>query len=134
MPLKVPDLSERRLLDLLVGAWSCTVRLYKNDYTPTDTDTVANYVEADFNGYSAQAAVGWSAATGDGLGRAFTQATQLVYTKAAGGTTNQIYGYYVTDAGGNLLWAERDPNAPIPMVNTGDQYKVTPRFTFKSEF
>lgn len=134
MSLKVPDLSERRLLDLLSAAWSVTIRLFKNDTTPGDTDTAASYVEADFNGYSSQAAGGWSAAAGDGVGRAFTQATQLVFTKAAGGTTNQIYGYYAVDGSGNLLWSERDPNAPIPMVNTGDEYKVTPRFTFKSEF
>lgn len=134
MSLKVPDLSERRLLDLLSAAWAVTIRLFKNNTTPGDGDTAASYTEADFNGYSSQAAAGWSAASGDGVGRAFTQATQLVFTKAAGGTTNLIYGYYAVDGGGNLLWAERDPNAPIPMVSTGDEYKVTPRFTFKSEF
>ncbi len=46
---------------------------------------------------------------------------------------NTIYGYYITDLTGALLWAELAP-APITINASGQTYSVLPRFADTSEF
>ncbi len=135
MALKVPDPSERALLDALTGSTlltGCHVRLYKNNYTPVDATVVGDLTAADFQGYS-QANLASPAAATTVSNKAVTSWDQVTYTKGAGGTGNSIYGYYVVDSAGNLLWAERDPAAPVDMSVDGNQYKVTPKLTLNSE-
>ena len=130
MSQHVPDTGCRALLDLLSAAWgsSLLVHLFRADHTPAASDVVASYTEANFEGYVAQAATAWSAAVTIG-GVTFAFAEELEFLKGIGGVGNDVYGYFVTDAGGTvLLWAERDPNAPVDMSVDGNSYWVTPRF------
>jgi hypothetical protein len=135
MALKVPLIGLTKVLDKLMAAYGAglTMKLFQNDYVPVDGTVLANLTEATFQGYASQgiAAFGLSVIAGP---RAIAQAASLTFTKGFGGVTNQIYGYYVIDAFANLLWAERDPASPIPLVNTGDSYVITPTFSLRSEF
>lgn len=130
----VPDEGCRFLLDLLLSAFGSTlnVHLYQNAHVPSAADTVASYVEADFEGYAPQPATAWSAAaTVAGITSAF--ADELTYTKGIGGVGNSVYGYYVTDStDGVLLWAERDPRAPVSFSVDGDVYQFSPRLRLGS--
>lgn len=132
---KIPDVGLDELLDKLLGAYGNTLvmHLYKNDYTPVAGSTLGSFTEADFNGYASQTITTWSAASTSASVCSST-ATALTWTKSAGGTTNNVYGYYVEDADGELLWAERDPSAPGRLSATGDTYTVTPEFQLVSEF
>src|SRR5262245_44899718 len=114
MALKVPDASELSLLNMTKSGLGATCRshLYSNNYTPADGDTVANYTECVFPSYSFATLSSWSVASEVG-GVAQMQHPPVTFTRGSGGTGDQCFGYYVTDAANNLLWAERDPSSPI---------------------
>lgn len=123
------------LLTQLV-AWlnaNAVLRLFQNNKVPAATDVAADYTEATFTGYAAQPIITFAAPVLTAP-REITSAAPMLFTAGVIGTGNSIYGYYVTDLAGNLLWAERDTNAPILMTTTGDQYTIIPRFSLRSEF
>jgi hypothetical protein len=137
--LLVPTVGEARLCEV-VRAWlnSETVKigLYKSNYTPQDTDTLATYtaIEADFPGYARLETLNWSAAGSDGAGRQFTKADFAIFTRSSTGAAQNIYGYFVyQDATGDLLWAELDPAAPKVVTNAGDAIAIRPKLTDRSE-
>jgi len=124
-------------LTAIIAMWlvtGLTLRLFKNNVTPTDGDTVGTYVEADFGGYApisvpdfgSPAIAGHVATTVAGL-KTFT---------ADGTSSNSIYGYYITrNSDGHLYWAQRDDAAPVIIgALAGDQYFVVPLRTHKSQF
>ena len=135
MSLKIPNVGELVILDQLRGAWGNTLilHLYQNNYSPVDGSVIGSFTEATFSGYATQTCASWSAAA-TVSGRASTSATARTFTNSTGSVGNSIYGYYVTDGSGNLMWAEADPSAPVGMNNPGDSYTVTPTFTFATEF
>jgi hypothetical protein len=130
----VPDVGCRWLVDLITAALGSdlTIHLYKAPHTPAAGDTVADYVEADYEGYAPQPATAWTAAaTVVGVTSSF--ANQLTFEKGVGGAGNDVYGYFATNLAGDVLvWAESDPDAPIDMNTDGRQYLVTPRFRLGS--
>lgn len=127
MPLNFPDVGENLALEMLVNRTApqnLVLRLYKNNITPSDTDTAATYTEATFPGYAGIALTGasWSAATGGTI----TYGAQQTFT-CSGTSVDDIYGYYVTQAvSGVLLYSERDGAAPFAVRNSGDNIKITP--------
>lgn len=133
MALKVCNGGEVKMVDAILGL-SLTLRLYKNNKTPADTDVVADYTESDFVGYAPESLVSgnWVATPGDPASATYPD---VVFTSTA--SQSQLnYGYYVTeDVGGTLMWAERwddnDPTAPYTMVNNGDTVTWPGRFTLK---
>jgi hypothetical protein len=131
--LKLVDNGAYTLLNQLAiwFAANCVLHLYKNNYTPVEGSTSSNFTEADFTGYAPVALASWSLPV---LTPPYEQVTSAAvpFTVGTVGVGNTIYGYYVTDLGGALLWAERDPNAPIAMTATGNQYTVIPRFSMQS--
>jgi hypothetical protein len=134
MALKVPLDGCRRLLDNFTATANLRLHLFQNNYTPADGDTVANYTEANFTGYSPPILGPWTPAT-IAAPRAVATCTPVLFAVGPVPTVgNQVYGYYVTDVTGSLVWAERDPGAPVPMLNNGDQYRITPGFSYRSEF
>lgn len=109
------------------------IGLYKNDWTPADTDTIAAVTPADFSGYSGLVTVtGWTAATWVSP-RASSTADPVLWS-ADGGSANVIYGYYVVDGSGALAWAERRTGGGVSVGEAGQTYTVTPKYTRRSEF
>jgi len=110
------------------------VRLFKNNYTPVAGSVIGSFTEANFSGYT-PGSLGTLAAATTVSGRASTTAgTANTWTKS-GATGNDIYGYYVTDSGGTVLyWAERGSAAPYSMNTNGEGLSVTPTVTQASEF
>lgn len=132
----VPNIGKKNVLKHIVGIVGgglTTLRLFRNDITPGPGTVIGDFTEANFSGYAngalANAAV---AAALDGSNRAVASWDQITFTKN-GATGNTIYGYYVTDGGGDLCFAERF-DGPIPMTVDGAFIQLTPKFTFKSEF
>lgn len=135
MSLKVPDAGLLRLLPVLTGE-TYTLHLYKNDYTPVSGSDTGNFSEATFKGYSGGVTLAnWTTPTiVSGRAVSTPDPVDQTYNSAAGGdASNTIYGYYVKDGAGDLVWAERDPN-PVVMDTNGQIYRVEAIFTFKSEF
>ena len=138
MSLKVVDVGLQQLLEYLreklnaVG--NTSIRLYKNNHTPAAADLLGTYTEADFAGYS-RVSTTWNAATLDTTAHKATMVAPVAtYLCAGGGTTNNVYGYYVVDASENLLWAELFTGGPFSMANFGDIIAFQPVLTQISQF
>ena len=133
MTLVVPNVGEQKFLryGLNVGvAEDQIIKLFQNNYTPTETDTVASFTEANFTGY-AQVSLpgsGWSIVS-SGVTTA-THSTTASFVSSVDQTAQNIYGYYVIGAStGVLLWAERFTGAPFIIAANGDTINVTPKIT-----
>ena len=130
MPLNFPNTGENIALGVLVNktaAQDLVLRLYQNNIVPSDTDTAATYTEATFSGYAPITLTGssWGTPTNGSISYA-----QQTFTHDGGGTSNNIYGYYVTQVGsGILVYSERDPSAAFLIANLGDNIKITPTIT-----
>lgn len=107
-----------------------TLKLYKNNITPADTDTAATYTESTFTGYAAVAltrGAGWTLTPAKPSSATYTQQT---FTSSANQAVEQAYGYFIVGAtSAKLYWAERFPNGPYPISNNGDQILITPNYT-----
>lgn len=129
MPLVVPDVGERKMLEYIVAKSSptaLTLRLYTNDVDLlSEGFSSGDFTEADASGYVAVALPGanWSVATTSGISTA-TYATSVTFNLGSG---QDVYGYYVTDAGGSVMWAEEFPSAPFRLPSGGGQIVVRPQ-------
>lgn len=132
MSLVVPDASELRLLEAMLKTDAKTLHLFTNDLTPSAANTVTSYVEMSGLGYAAKplSGEGWTANTLSG--EAVGSHAQQTWT-FGNGTPIAVYGYYVTDSSGELLWAERFNAAPKTVQYAGDQISITPRLTLRGD-
>lgn len=134
MSLVVCDQGEELLINAALGktaATQFTLRLFANNHTPAHGDTESNYTEAAGGGYAAIAltASNWTTTPGSPTSSAYPQQT-FTFTGAL--TTNTtVYGYYITNAAGKLIYAELLSVAFVPS-NNGDTVKVTPTVTLAS--
>lgn len=134
--LVVPNTGEVLQIEAALGkvpaAVPFSVRLFTNNKTPASSDTETNYVEASGGGYAAIVlnASNWTTTPGAPAASVQPQQTFAFAGPLDGGAS--IFGYYVTDATGALLWAERRSAGSFTPANAGDLYKVTPRFTLGS--
>ena len=120
-------------LDLITNdmvGW--TVHLYQNDRVPEREDTLADFIEATFSGYAPIELGDFdAAAVADHIASA---AHPLVtFTHDGGAVANQIYGYYLLDAGGRIRQAERGSVSPLSMNVAGDVIHVKPVETYETK-
>lgn len=110
------------------GGKNLTIKLYTNDYTPVDTSTSGSFTEASGGGYVSKTLINgnWTVNTANDPSDAVYEQLSWVFTgQLSGGAT--IYGYFVVDADGVLVWAERISSSFTPS-NNGDTLLITPRF------
>ena len=135
MSLVLPDQGEAIAVKALVNhtaPQNLSLRLYKNDKTPADGDTEANYTVADFAGYASVTLTGGSWVVVEGAPTEATYAQQT-FTRSSTGAAQTIYGYYLVQVtSGKLVWVERFASAVV-ITNAGETIKVTPRITAKDE-
>lgn len=133
MSLVCPNVGEVVLLtDLLGNGNNWTLKLFKNDITPAETDTDATYTEADFTDYAAKTLTRsvsgstWATPTTSSgtTSSEYNSGTPQSWT--CGATGNSIYGYYIVDAvAGTLLIAERFASTRVLAEN--DTLNLTPK-------
>jgi len=109
------------------GGKDLTLKLFTNDITPVDTHVASNYTEAAGGGYAAKTLSNgsWTVTPANDPSDAIYAQQVWTFTGALTGP-GVIYGYFVLDADGILLWAERLTAAFTP-ANNGDQVKITPK-------
>lgn len=135
MPLKIPNVGERRLLIRIAAALDGGAEcfLFQNNVTPDDDTEMTDLAECDFEGYAAVVIDnGTVDAAPDTGGRAVCAWDMVTFTRSAGATDNTVYGYGVRDATGDLLWAERF-TAAVLMEEDAEPIEFEPKLTFKSE-
>lgn len=145
MAMVIPNEGEVQLLtDLLGGGtlenWS--LRLYKTNVTPAETDTPASYTVADFTSYANKTltrtigAGNWSTpASGSPTNSWSAEASvaESAYGSSAQSWTNggaspqTIYGYYIVGATSTKLIAA-ESFAASRTLNQNDSLSFTPRF------
>ena len=128
--LVLMDTFKQKLMDKLTGQGTTGLNpvryhLYTNNVSPGHLDTLATYTEASFAGYAAVNVSSWGASTIDSGFHANSTASQISFTNSSGSSQN-VYGYYVTDTGSGFLWyAELFAGAPIAIAN-GTSLFLTP--------
>lgn len=127
--LLVPDEGEVELLDKMMKDAlsvdeSSTLKLYKTNVTPGESDTSGSYTEADFTSYTSKtlARASWAgASTSTGT----TSTTYAAQSWTCGASGNTIYGYFVLGASsGKVLWAELFGTSRV--LASGDTLNLTP--------
>lgn len=130
--LVLVNAGEVRLLENFVNKTAPenkSLRLFKSNTTPAETDTAGTYTEATFTGYAAVTLTGASWTVNSGAPGTASYAAQT-FTSSANQTAENVYGYYVLEAtAGTLDWAERFTGAPYVIQNLNDAIAVTPQFT-----
>jgi hypothetical protein len=113
---------------LVAAGGLARIRLFQNNYVPSFTDTVTDYVEATFSGYPGFLSPTWGSAFVNGANQGEIDALPLTWAHNGGVTANLIYGIYITDGANNLAYAERF-DAPVSMSAVPDFITYTPRST-----
>jgi len=109
------------------------VKLFKTLIVPGPGITVADLTEADFTGYLSQLLNNVSVAPAlDAGARAVASWDAQTYTKL-GATGNDIYGYWVENFSGDLIYFEQFDQI-VPMQADGAQLVMNPKFTGRSQF
>ena len=107
-----------------------TLRMYKSNTTPADSDNVnaSGYTESTFTGYAGipLTAASWSITVAHPAIASYAQQT---FTSSANQTAELAYGYYITNAAGNLVAAERFSDGPYSISANGQTVKVTPNIS-----
>jgi len=108
------------------------MHLYSNNFSPTTASVLANFTECTFAGYAAADCSNWTAPTVTSH-VATIQADANTFTRSTTGSSQNVYGYYITDqAGTTLYYAELDPSGPRVVTNAGDSVTITPKITDQS--
>lgn len=127
MGIIVPNAVELVILQRILQDVTLRLKLYSNNYSPTETSAISNFVETTGGGYTDKVILPgeWIMSPGDPTtGRQ----KQKVFT-FTGPTTLPIYGYYVVTDVGAYVWAEDMPLVlrPISTIQ-GSTIAIAPRF------
>jgi hypothetical protein len=132
MALVVPDVGEVKLLSYMLNKLAPgndVLRLFTNNLTPSSTTVIGDITQATGGGYSAitMTSASWSVATVAGVTTASYPEVTFSFTTSA-----TVYGYYVTNIAGDLLWLERFTAAPFQLPNSGGQILITSQISLNS--
>jgi hypothetical protein len=112
------------------GGNNLTLKLFANNVTPAQTGV--SYTEAAGGGYASKTLTNgsWTIDTGNDPSDAVYAQQTFTFTGAL--TTNpNVYGYYITDAAGTIIYAEL-LGSPFTPATNGDNLKITPKFQLSS--
>jgi hypothetical protein len=106
------------------------LHLYSNNLTPSSTTVIGDVTEVASGGYASVTLTSssWTVATSVG---GITTATYSEQTFNIT-TSSTVYGYYITNVAGDLLWLERFTAAPFQLPGSGGQILVTSTISLNS--
>lgn len=126
----VVNAGEQTILDwaLRSAGGALTLRLFKNNVTPTPTSVAGDFTEADFTGYTAKtlARASYGAPATNGSGEAEISYADQTFSF---GSAQTIYGYYLTDPS-NALVAAHDFANPRNQ-NANSSFILQPKFRLR---
>jgi len=137
----ISDIGLEKIGNILASGYDAEVfkiRLFKSDTVPTRTTVLADLDECDFDGYAAQDLASWIFDTVTAHVGYITY-PPVTFTRSAGATSNNVFGYYITDAANTeLYWTERavpaaDHVGTVMSIPT-QTIVVTPKQTVESKF
>lgn len=104
--------------------------LFTNDIVPDIFTEFADFVEPTWPAYSPTLGMVWTIPVLTGL-EYVSNADPVTFTNDSG-SPSDVYGYFVLDDGDQLVYSERDPNAPVTIPDASS-YTVIPRFGKKAQ-
>lgn len=113
----------------ITSGGALTLKLFATNVAPADTDVAGTYTVASGGGYANKTllAASWAESNVGGIEQ--VAYADQVFTFTGPLTTNPtIYGYYVVDGAGTLIYSEA--GTPFTPANNGDTYTVKPKFQF----
>lgn len=125
------NVGEVLLLKYMLGATPASnvkLRLFTNNITPSESDTLSMYTESAAAGYTPIALPGtsWTYATTSGTSYAAYARQTFSY-----GTSEVVHGYYLTNldesSDDELIWAEKFTDGPYNVPNGGGTINVDPK-------
>lgn len=119
------------LADVAAGSLAgAELHLYTNNlvFDPT-TVVIGDLTEATFNTYAA-VALTWDAPSVSDDGHAEIMSQQVTFRPTDALVPEDVYGFYVTDAGGDLIAGGTFDGGPLPMRSTLDVSKMTLVYRF----
>lgn len=125
MAIVIPNVGEVAMLTTLVAV-THRYRLFQNNYTPVEGSVVGDFTEATYSGYggSKEPTYGTPCTVS---GTSFVTGGSMFFQHDGGGTSNTIYGYYVTKTDDTtLLFAERFTSSKS-MATVADILQLFPR-------
>lgn len=136
MAILVPDVGEVELLKRLLyansGSENGSLRLFKNNVTPAESDTASTFTVADFTGYSnltltsSQSGSTWAVPTTSSGTTSSTYGTNMGPLTNSGGSAQTVYGAYCVGATSGTLWFS-DLFSAARTLNPSDSITYTPR-------
>ena len=107
MTLIVPSVGDVLALNLITGKTAQTnlkLHLFKNNVTPTKTDTISTYTESTGTGYASVTLTPANFSTSTVGSTTTTSYPTVTFTYTG---SESVYGYYVTNNDSTIvLWAE----------------------------
>lgn len=130
--LVVPNIGSKKILDFVLDR-TLTLRLYSNDVSPGLTTVAADLEEVTGGGYSEVDLEfnRWDVTQGNPSIGLYDDYITFLFTGVTG-DGGEVYGYYVIDEDGNLMWAQYFDVAPFTPI-AGAIIKVRPRFTGRNQ-
>ena len=99
---------------------------FVNSHVPATTDVIGDYIEPSGSWYARISLNAWGAAYVNAANQGEIDETFRTWTASGSLVSESIYGYFVVDGSGNLVWAEVDPSGPQPMSVLGQTFTVQP--------
>lgn len=135
MPMIVTDKGADQILkayfnDSWPASKDLTINLFVNDYDPTETSELADFVIADGGGYAAKvlSCGSWTVTPANDPSDAIYAEQVWTFTGPLTGLAS-VYGYVVTDADSIVVFAEKlGTGFPFQPLLNGDTISVTPKF------
>lgn len=129
MAIVVPNVGKEQMLKLILNKTAqedLNIRLYTNNFTPSNSTVFADFTEASGFGYTSKniAAAAWTITPGT---PSVAQATQQTWVFT--GLLGNVYGYFLVGQTNTTLvyWAERFTDGPYNIQVNGDEIRITPR-------
>lgn len=117
----------------MVAAGNPILHLFKSDVAPDDNTTIA---QVGGSNEVTSAGYAFTELTSGGAGnwtttQSGTGVTTALYSEVTFAFTTDavVYGYYVTNVGGDLLWVERFSGAPFQIPDGGGTISITSKIT-----
>lgn len=128
MTLIVPNVAEVLAVNQFLDT-DLTMKLYSNDVTPAEANTLATYNEVAGGGYVAKTLYNGTWVITPGNPTIAVYPVQDFLFTGPTDTPSTCYGYFVVDSDGILRWAERFPEGALPfMPILGSLVRIRPRF------
>jgi hypothetical protein len=124
MSIIITNIAKQKFLENFFSVENLTLKLFSNDVTPSSTDDSDSFEEFSGGNYSSVElnSSEWNITSSD----VFYPQINWSFENVSG----NIYGYYIVDENDSVIFAERFPNAPYAVSNSGDEIAVSLNLIF----